>query len=151
MKVSLARALKERSRLAGKLKRDMSILNQENSAIRGSERAFDLHAVYAECNMLFRQLVELKQIIAAANAPIAGKLVEMGETKSMIAQLRNVDTTVGYKARNSYGAGEMDYMEVVFGAAELTAAADELQARVETLQDEIDEFNALTKVDIPDM
>ena len=49
MKMTLARALKERSRLAGKLKRDFEIINRENSMISGSERSFDLRAVYAEC------------------------------------------------------------------------------------------------------
>ena len=36
MKVTLAKALKERSRLAGRLKRNFEILSQENSKISGS-------------------------------------------------------------------------------------------------------------------
>ena len=147
MKVTLARALKERSRIAGRLKRNFAIINNENSAIRGSERSFDLHALYEECQTLYRKLIEIKQIIATANAPIVGKLVEMDEVKSMIAQLRSINTTVGYVNRG-YGQTN-DYMEVVFSASEMTAEADKLQERAEQLQDELDAFNALTKVDIP--
>lgn len=147
MKVTLARALKERSRIAGKLKRNFAIINKENSVIRGNERSFDLRAIYAECLELYRKLIEIKQIIATANAPIVGKLVEMDEVKSLIAQLRSIDTTVGY-VNQGYGQSN-DYMEVVFSASEMTAEADKLQERAEQLQDELDAFNALTKVDIP--
>lgn len=147
MKVTLARALKERSRIAGKLKRNFAIINKENSVIRGNERSFDLRAIYAECLELYRKLIEIKQIIATANAPIVGKLVEMDEVKSLIAQLRSIDTTVGY-VNQGYGQTN-DYMEVVFSASEMTAEADKLQERAEQLQDELDAFNALTKVDIP--
>ena len=89
----------------------------------------------------------LKKVIAAANAPIAGKLAEMDEVKSMITYLRGVNTEVGFKARN-YSA-EKDLLSVVLGAAELTAEAERLQKRGEELQDEIDVFNAATEVEVP--
>ena len=147
MKMTLARALKERCRIAGKLKMKIDIINSENSAIQGNERNFDLRAVYAECMELHRKLIQIKQIIAAANAPIVDKLVEMDEVKSMIARLRGINTTTGLVER---GYGQSDrYMEVVFSASEMTAEADRFQARAEQLQDELDAFNALTKVDIP--
>ena len=147
MKMTLARALKERCRIAGKLKMKLDIINSENSAIQGNERNFDLRAVYAECMELHRKLIQIKQIIAAANAPIVDKLVEMDEVKSMIARLRGINTTTGLVER---GYGQSDrYMEVVFSASEMTAEADRFQARAEQLQDELDAFNALTKVEIP--
>ena len=147
MKVTLARALKERCRIAGKLKMKLDIINSENSAIQGNERNFDLRAVYAECMELHRKLIQIKQIIAAANAPIVDKLVEMDEVKSMIARLRGINTTTGLVER---GYGQSDrYLEVVFSASEMTAEADRFQARAEQLQDELDAFNALTKVEIP--
>ena len=147
MKMTLARALKERCRIAGKLKMKLDIINCENSAIQGNERNFDLRAVYAECMELHRKLIQIKQIIAAANAPIVDKLVEMDEVKSMIARLRGINTTTGIVER---GYGQSDhYMEVVFSASEMTAEADRFQARAEQLQDELDAFNALTKVEIP--
>ena len=147
MKMTLARALKERSRLAGKLKRDFEIINSENSVISGSKRSFDLRAVYAECRELHDRLVALKRVIAAANAPIAGKLAEMDEVKSMISCLRGVNTNEGFRTVNYNN--EMVCMEVVLGAAELAAEAERLQQRGEELQDEIDVFNATTEVEVP--
>lgn len=149
MKVSLAKALKERSRLAGKLKRNFELINKENSMITGSRRSFDLHALHEECNQIFQRLIQIKKIIAKANAPIAEKLVEMDEIKSMIANLRGIDTTIGFH-RNGYNAETVCY-DVVLGKAELTAEMEELQKHGEAIQDELDEFNALTKVEIPDM
>ncbi len=147
MKATLAKALKERSRLAGRLKRDFEIIDRENSMIAGSERGFDLRAVYAECLELHRKLIEIKKVIAAANAPIAGKLAEMDEVKSMISCLRGVNTAVGCRQR-AYNE-EKVCLEVVLGAAELAAEADKLQARAEQLQDELDEFNTTTEVELP--
>lgn len=148
MQVTLAKALKERSRLAGKLKRNFELINKENSMIGGSERSFDLHELHQECLQIHERLVTIKKIIAKANAPIAEKLVEMDELKSMISYLRNVNTTIGWQSQG-YGAEKVCY-EVILGNAELTAEADQLQKRAEHLQDELDEFNALTKVEIPD-
>ena len=147
MKMTLARALKERSRLAGKLKRDFEIINRENSMIEGSVRSFDLRLIYAECRDLHQRLVQIKKAIAAANAPIAGRLAEMDEIKSMISYLRGVNTSVGYKPR-SY-SNEKDLYEVVLGAAELNSEEESLQKRCEELQDEIDTFNAVTEIQVP--
>ena len=147
MKMTLARALKERSRLAGKMKWNFEIINRENSVISGSERSFDLDVVYAECLELHERLVALKRVIAAANAPIAGKLAEMAEIKSMISYLRGVNTEAGFKPR-SYSS-EKDLFEVVLDAAEMSDEAERLQKRGEELQDEIDVFNAMTEIEVP--
>ena len=86
MKVTLAKALKEKSRLAGRLKRNFEILSQENSKISGSIRSFDLKALMAETMQMHAAIIRLKQIIAETNAPIAGRLAEMDEIKSIITQ-----------------------------------------------------------------
>ena len=148
MQVTLAKALKERSRLAGKLKRNFELINRENSKISGSQRSFDMHALHQESFQLHDQLTQLKKIIAKANAPIAEKLVEMDELKSMISYLRNVNTTIGWQQQR-YSSEKACY-EAVLGSSELMAEADQLQKRAEQLQDELDEFNALTKVEIPE-
>ena len=107
-----------------------------------------MHALHQECFQLHDQLTQLKKIIAKANAPIADKLVEMDELKSMISYLRNVDTTIGWQ-KQGYSSEKVCF-EAILGSAELMAEADQLQKRAEQIQDELDEFNALTKVDIPD-
>ncbi|MCQ2378880.1 MAG: hypothetical protein MJ016_06695 [Victivallaceae bacterium] len=147
MKVSLARALKERSRLAGKLKTDFQIINRENSVVKGSNRSFDLHAVLEDAYRVHERLIALKKVITGANAPIAGKLAEMDEIKSMLAYLADVNTTEGYEQRN-YGSDTI-LKEVVVTAAEVQNRMDLLQAKIDALQDELDEFNAATKVELP--
>ena len=150
MKVTLARALKERARIAGKLSRNFAIINSENSALKGNVRQFDLRALFDENMELHRKIVQIKQAIAQANANIVGKMVEMAELKSLIAKLRQINTCAGIKIHNTYSGEVREVWEVVFSASELTNMADELEKKVEQLQDEIDEFNALNKVNIPD-
>ena len=116
--------------------------------ISGSQRSFDLNKVHQECFQLHNRLILIKKIIAKANAPIAEKLVEMDELKSMICYLRNVKTTIGWQ-QQGYSSEKVCF-DAVLGSAELTAEADQLQKRAEQLQDELDDFNALTKVEISD-
>ena len=93
-------------------------------------------------------LLSPEYLLSFANAPIAEKLVEMDELKSMISYLRNVDTTIGWQ-KQGYSSEKVCF-EAILGSAELMAEADQLQKRAEQIQDELDEFNALTKVEIPD-
>jgi hypothetical protein len=150
MKVTLARALKERARIAGKLARNFAIINRENSDLKGNVREFDLRALFAENMELHRKIIQIKQIIAQANVNIVNKMVEMAELKSLIAKLRDINTSAGIKIRNTYNGEVREVWEVVFSTSELTNMANELEKKVEQLQDEIDEFNALNKVNIPD-
>ena len=148
MKVTLAKALKERSRLAGRLKRNFEILSQENSKISGSIRSFDLKALMAETMQMHAAIIRLKQIIAETNAPIAGRLAEMDEIKSIITQLNKIDVTEGIQAR-SYG--ETATFDVVFPRAEILRYVETMQKRGEAIQDELDEFNVKTKVELPEL
>ena len=47
-KISIARALKQKSRIAGKVRNCLDILKNDNSCPEGTERAFDLAAVLVE-------------------------------------------------------------------------------------------------------
>ena len=144
MTITLARALKEKSRMAGRLKRNFEVLTKENSRIAGSPRSFDLNALMAETLELHQKIIALKQVIARANAPIAEKLAEMDEIKSAISYLNKIDVTDGIQPQ-SYRE-ELCY-EVIFSQADILRYVDELQRRGEAIQDELDVFNATTKVE----
>jgi len=151
MKMSLSKALKEKNRLVGKLSQKLAILTQENSKVKGSERTFDLHVVFDEMMTLHKKVVQIKQIAAAANAPIAGKLSELSELKGMIGMIKRIDTKVGItQSHGPFSDDSKHEYEAVLTAPFLLQQTEELEGKVEQLQDEIDEFNAKTVVEIPD-
>ena len=84
----------------------------------------------------------MKTKIHLANAPVYGKIFRMSELKSLISKLKRVSTTSG-KVR---GYGE----EVVMIASMTSVQRDELikqlETEIDTLQDELEAHNALTKI-----
>lgn len=146
--VSIARALKEKNRVAGRLAKAREIIQQENSKDKGLPRRVDVEATYAEAKMLEARLVAIKSAIAQANNPIVAKIIELDELKSEIAFLNGLNVKEGRFEEVSYGNKIVRDIEAVVGQARVIAEVAELQKRADALQDALDEFNASTKVEI---
>ena len=146
--VSIARALKEKNRVAGRLAKAREIIQQENSKDRSLPRRVDVEATYAEAKMLEARLVAIKSAIAQANDPIVAKIIELDELKSEIAFLNGLNVKEGRFEEVSYGNKIVRDIEAVVGQARVLAEVAELQKRADALQDALDEFNASTKVEI---
>ncbi|MBQ6924111.1 MAG: hypothetical protein IJQ73_05680 [Kiritimatiellae bacterium] len=146
--VSIARALKEKNRVAGRLAKAREIIQQENSKDKSLPRRVDVEATYAEAKMLEARLVAIKSAIAQANNPIVAKIIELDELKSEIAFLNGLNVKEGRFEEVSYGNKIVRDIEAVVGQARVLAEVVELQKRADALQDALDEFNASTKVEI---
>ena len=146
--VSIARALKEKNRVAGRLAKAREIIQQENSKDKSLPRRVDVEATYAEAKMLEARLVAIKSAIAQTNNPIVAKIIELDELKSEIAFLNGLNVKEGRFEEVSYGNKIVRDIEAVVGQARVLAEVAELQKRADALQDALDEFNASTKVEI---
>ena len=146
--VSIARALKEKNRVAGRLAKAREIIQQENSKDKSLPRRVDVEASYAEAKMLEARLVAIKSAIAQANNPIVAKIIELDELKSEIAFLNGLNVKEGRFEEVTYGDKIVRDIEAVVGQARVLAEVAELQKRADALQDALDEFNASTKVEI---
>jgi hypothetical protein len=146
--VSIARALKEKNRVAGRLAKAREIIQQENSKDKSLPRRVDVEATYAEAKMLEARLIAIKSAIAQANNPIVAKIIELDEVKSEIAFLNGINVKEGRFEEVSYGNKIVRDIEAVVGQARVLAEVAELQKRADALQDALDEFNASTKVEI---
>ena len=146
--VSIARALKEKNRVAGRLAKAREIIQQENSKDKSLPRRVDVEASYVEAKMLEARLVAIKSAIAQANNPIVAKIIELDELKSEIAFLNGLNVKEGRFEEVSYGNKIVRDIEAVVGQARVLAEVAELQKRADALQDALDEFNASTKVEI---
>ena len=146
--VSLARALKEKNRVAGRLAKAREIVREENSKDKSLPRRVDVEAAYAEARELKRRLVDIKTAISLANAPIVAKILELDEVKSEITFLDNLNVKEGRFEELSYNSKTIHEFEAVVGQARVLAEIAELQKRADALQDALDDFNASTKVEI---
>ena len=154
---NLAQALKHKNRLAGEIARAREIVQRENSRKESQAARADVRAVFAQCVARSRELAAFKGAIAAANAGVVsgdrgiyGKLNLQAELRGLITFLKGLNTKEGEEVERGGFMSRDDAVRTVYVA---TIARDEVdrlvatyQAEIEQLQDEIDEFNAITRI-----
>ena len=146
--VTISRALKEKNRVAGRLAKARKLVVVENSMERKVPRRVDVAAVRDEAKALAERLVAIRSAIAAANAPIVGKIIELDEAKSAIAWLNELNVREGVFEEAEFGGKVVKEYEAVIGKDEVLKQVEAIQRRADDLQDALDEFNALTTVEI---
>lgn len=147
-KVTIARALKEKNRVAGRLAKARELVDKENSKDIKVPRGIDVTATYALAKVLRDRLVAIKSAIAEANKPIVSKIIELDEIKSEIAYLNGLNVKEGKFVETNYGSRIESEIDVVIRKQQVLDEIAALQARADSLQDELDEFNATTKIEI---
>ena len=145
MQISLARAFKERARLNQKILETLNHIKEENSIIEGGVRSFDIRKKYQELHALTDKLITLKQAISRANAGIDDKLAELAEVKNLLARIKEIPTGEGKQVREYSSDAVVYTAEIKKG--EITEEMETLRQRINSLQDEIDEFNARTRIE----
>jgi hypothetical protein len=156
---NLAQALKHKNRLAGEITRAREIVQRENSHKESQAARADVRAVFDQCVAQSRELAAFKSAIAAANAGVVsgdlgiyGKLNLQAELRGLIAFMKGLNTKEGEEVER---VGFLTRDEAVRTVYVVTIARDEVdrliasfQLEIELLQDEIDEFNATTRITI---
>lgn len=146
--VTIARALKEKNRVAGRLAKARELVGAENSQDKSVPRGVDVAAMYDLAKMLRNRLIAIKSAIAEANKPIVSKIIELDEIKSEIAFLNGLDVKEGKFVTTNYGTRIESEIDAIISKQQVLDEVAALQVRADRLQDELDEFNATTKVEI---
>lgn len=151
--ISLNKALKIKNRLSGELAK-LQVIAVQNNSVREDQldgRTIVLENVWNEMALTRASLIDIKGKIAAASAAIAPKLVKMAELKAEIVFLNslpvkegNEDFVSGYGANSSVKTVKWNSY---ISAARKSELIREFQNSIDSLQDEIDEYNATTKID----
>lgn len=146
--VTIARALKEKNRVAGRLAKARELVGAENSQDKSVPRGVDVAAMYDLAKMLRNRLIAIKSAIAEANKPIVSKIIELDEIKSEIAFLNGLDVKEGKFVTTNYGTRIESEIDAIISKQQVLDEVAALQVRADRIQDELDEFNATTKVEI---
>ena len=152
MRTTLARALKKKNRIAGRLHHVQELVQKENRKIKDSPRTLSPEDLAAEAERLSGQLIAVKTAIAKANAGIVGTIVELEEVKSLLAFFREVPADDDLEILEGRFGSQRTIVEwdVAMDKSDLLAKRGELQERADALQDKLDEYNVRTKVELPD-
>jgi len=146
--VSVARALKEKNRVAGKLAKLRDIIAEENSLEKKIPRNIDVKASLEEAKVYQDRLIAIKTAIAKANQAIVEKIIALDEIKSEISFFNNLNVKEGVFEENNYGSRIVREFEAVIRQSDVLAKVEALQKEADALQDELDEFNASKKIEI---
>ena len=167
MKMSIAKALKEKNRLVGKINQVRSLLNAENIktfsfqikdgeqyneekliAACDGKRKVDVKALEAEWKTLEERLIRLKVAIQKANSGAIETLVRLQEAKSHLTQIDSI--RYGESGISENFNGRVIGISAALGQEYELAEKTKYTNLVNELQDKIDEYNATTQVEVAD-
>ena len=147
MRVNLAKALKLKNRLTGRVGSLIKDVTAYNCVPKGQQRP-DVRTTFETYTKLQGLLIGLKTAITIANNAIVPLIIEMQELKGRVAALNGLNTRGGMSP-GSYGSQPVEY-DAVLTKGEVDGLVGELEGRIDTLQDKIDAHNHNTLISISD-
>lgn len=165
MKISIARALKERKRIIGEMNTLWNRISQNNLVQKNIKlvdgkfdkpskeelaemRKQDPKALLETWKKLQQRLIAFKVALHVANTGVVDKLARLSELKS---ELKQIECMSAYTESCEYcNADFVRIYDVVFDANWQTENMDAIRKDINALQDEIDEYNATHFIEIAD-
>ena len=153
-KMTIARALKEKERVARKLKSARETLSRVNSVMVGLKRPVDAKEAFEAVQRLQNRFLEIKKAIAAANAGISAQLTEMLVVRAEKEYYEKLD------CRESSPRGDWEIsndgsrvwrteqFDAYINEGKRQGIVEALEQRLYDLQDEVDAFNATHSLEI---
>lgn len=144
--MKLAKALKEKKRLAAEIAQIKSQINSKNSYIKGSniKEKFDVPLLWDTMISKIQDLVNLKIAINGANKEIQASIYRIGEYKAIIQFLCGLNVNEG-PTESYWSENFVDY-DVQFDEIKRNELIKEYQDMADRLQDDIDIYNYTTEV-----
>jgi hypothetical protein len=145
--MNIAKALKVKNRLTGQIAKQYEIIKRENSRRNDNTSTVNVEAEVAKLAELQDELITLKAKISTASIPVFEKVIELKEVKGLVNFLKALSVREGVE-KIAYGQNTViDYTWTAYiNAEKRDSKVTELEKQINDLQDEIDNFNAVTSV-----
>lgn len=142
--MNISQALKRKNQLAGEVKKLGVRMSSSNSYTEQNPAKYNSKEVMNQWYNKKNELIELKSLIDRASLPIRGHIYEINEIKDSLALLKYMSVR---DEEIIYG-GETPNVKynAVIPELERDEEVERLEARIISLQDQIDSFNATTNV-----
>jgi len=153
-KVSIAKLLKTKNRLASEINRVKGKIIEHNIFTQDKEDgnalpAVDVNLLVSELNTLTNKLVQVKSAINTANVKSSDKIFRLAELKGQIALFDKLNTNEGLE-RDFYSRDSFNVRKAQINITQKDKIVKELIKQCENLQDELDEFNQSHRIEIDD-
>jgi hypothetical protein len=143
-KMTIAQALKEKNKLASKIRINWFRISTKNALPKGAVRPYDINQVKEETLKMIDELIKLKTNIHLASSPVREKIFRLSELKAILTNLEKIPTAEGLtkdKYENSYTE-----MESILKTVEVDDMISKYQDEIDELQNELDSFNYITMI-----
>jgi hypothetical protein len=142
--MNLKQALKKKNKLTGNLKTALNRMIENNSYFDGGKVSYDAVEMLKKATDISEELAELKSKIQLANWPVSHLIYEMGELKNLISNLNkmNCDEGLEYNFRND----NVLKRYAVINKVKRDELIEQMETRIEEINDELDRFNAVTEI-----
>ena len=145
--MTIKQVLKFKNKLVQELNELTKRLHSNNSVIEGNERSYSSKETLTAIYKKIEEINIIKTKIHRANGPVYDKIFLMGELKSLVKSLKELDctngTVVDYYSRRSESP--------IIKNAEISIVERDnevkfLESRIEQLQEELDQHNFTTTI-----
>lgn len=140
--MNLARALKEKNKLVGKIKVLWERLISSNQSL-SDKQDYNAEDLYTEICSETDKLLKLKELINAATQPIFPDILQIAELKGRVTNLKSIQTE---EKKATYSDNIITY-NVQMSKNRVDELIDKTTKEIEDIQDRIDQFNASTNID----
>lgn len=148
-KISVAKALKLKNRLAGRLGKVQQDISAYNSVLKEQVGKVNVENLIKLHDQIQESLIGLKTQIILTNAPIQETLIRMGEAKAKLSFLDCIPVRDGQE-RHGYQNTEVTWVATLT-KQHLDVEKRKLEKEIDTAQDVVDSFNHVTLLEIPQM
>lgn len=144
--ITVAKALKLKNRLAGRLTKVQTDIQLYNSVLEEQQGKVDVPALYKLRAEIIEALISLKTRISLANVKIQEKIIRLGELKSQMAWLQTVNTRDG-KERHGYQNTEVVWVATL-KKQDVDKETKALESEIDAIQDALDNFNHEVQIEL---
>ncbi len=144
--LSVAKCLKLKNRLVGRLSKTQEDIQLYNSVLKEQENKVDIPLLTRQRDEIAECLVLLKTKIMRANQEIQEDLIRIGELKAKASWVKEIPVRDG-KERHGYQNTEIEWVAVM-KKKDIDEESKRLEVSIDRLQDKVDEFNHATKIEI---
>jgi hypothetical protein len=144
--MNIKQALKKKNKLVGLISEEFSKASQYNVVDEGNPRPYSATEAIGKWMQLTNELIVLKTAIHKANVPVYDKIFELSELKNQLKHLRSLNCASGKVAGGRWGEGDPVVKHAEINIVERDGMIKNLEARIEALQDQLDQWNHTTLV-----
>jgi hypothetical protein len=143
--MNLTKALKQKKKLIKQADEMFARFSKFNSTVVDSDVPYKADESFDAWVKLTNELIDLKTKIQISNAPIMSKIFRIAELKNMVHRFKSIDTKKGTH-RDYYDSQSPVEYTAYFDLIGKDHQIKLWEEEIELLQEEIETFNATTKI-----